>query len=119
MDCLFCKIIAGEVPSYKIYEDEKILAFLDINPTSPGHTLIIPKKHYLDIHDLEEELLLHIVKTAKMIAKKYEEKLNCKGFSLCQNNGLAQEVKHFHMHVIPKYEKEEKLSIEEVYEIIK
>lgn len=103
MDCIFCKIVEGKIPSLKIYEDDVILAFLDINPDSNGHTLIIPKKHYKDINDIDEKTLCHIYCKAKDIMKLLEEKLNADGFSLLQNNGSVQEVKHYHLHIKPYY----------------
>lgn len=118
MDCIFCKIVNGEIPSYKIYEDEKIMAFLDINPYAPGHTLIIPKKHTLDINSIDEKALSHIMKKARDIAKLVTEKLDAPGFTLVQNNGFVQEVKHFHLHVIPKYMKNLELDVKDVYEKI-
>ena len=109
---VFCKIINNEIPSYTIYEDEMVKVFLDVNPNHTGHTLIVPKKHYQDFFDIDEEALHHILKVAK-------ERLNYDGISLCENNGLGQEVKHFHLHLIPKYNNEEKLSLEEVYNKLK
>jgi histidine triad (HIT) family protein len=103
MDCIFCKIISGDIPCMKVYEDELVLAYLDINPDSDGHTLIIPKKHYKDINDIEDDVLLHIQKTARKVMNILEEKLNCDGFSLLQNNGDVQEVKHYHLHIKPYY----------------
>ena len=103
MDCIFGKIVEGKIPSLKIYEDDVILAFLDINPDSNGHTLIIPKKHYKDINDIDEKTLCHIYSKAKDIMKLLEEKLNADGFSLLQNNGSVQEVKHYHLHIKPYY----------------
>ncbi len=102
-DCIFCKIINNEIPSMKIYEDDIILAFLDVNPDSDGHTLIIPKTHYKDINDIPDDVLLHIYKTSKKIMKLLQNKLNCDGFSLLQNNGDVQEVKHYHLHIKPYY----------------
>lgn len=116
---IFCKIINGEVPSYKLYEDDIVLAFLDVNPNHNGHTLVVPKKHYENFFDIDEETLKHILDVSKKIAKKLKEKLNYDGISLCQNNGYGQEIKHFHLHLIPKYEKENKLSVEEIYNILK
>ncbi|MGM9881248.1 MAG: HIT family protein [Bacilli bacterium] len=116
---IFCKIINGEIPSYTIYEDDVVKAFLDVNPNHTGHTLIVPKKHYQDFFDLDEATLNHILKVAKSLANLLKEKLNYDGISLCQNNGLGQEVKHFHLHLIPKYHDEKKLSLEEVYEKLK
>ena len=104
MDCIFCKIANGEIPSFKIYEDDKVFAFLDINPDSDGHTLIIPKKHFKDLDDIDLETLNHINTVSKDIKKLLEEKLNIAGLSLLQNNGSAQEVKHYHLHLKPYYE---------------
>lgn len=119
MNCIFCKIINNEIPSYKIYEDDIILAFLDVNPESTGHTLIIPKQHYQDIDDIPNEVLNHIINSAKKIKALLYEKLNCDGLTFVQNNGMVQEVKHFHLHLKPYYENKKKLSLDEVYNSIK
>ena len=103
MDCIFCKIASGEMPSYKVYEDDIVYAFLDAYPDRDVHTLIIPKKHFTDLDDIDLETLNHINKTAKKIKKELEEKLGCIGLSLLQNNGSVQEVKHFHLHLKPYY----------------
>jgi len=116
---IFCKIVNGEIPSYTIYEDDIIKAFLDINPTHNGHTLIIPKKHYENIYDIDEETLNYIMKKAKEIANLLKERLNYDGLTLCENNEYGQDVKHFHLHLIPKYKNEIKLSTEEVYNKLK
>lgn len=116
---IFCKIINGEVPSYKLYEDDIVLAFLDVNPNHNGHTLVIPKKHYENFFDIDEDTLKHLLEVSKTLAKELKEKLNYDGISLCQNNGYGQEVKHFHLHLIPKYKEENKLSVEEIYNILK
>ena len=118
MDCIFCKIIKGEIPCYKVYEDDKIISFLDINPVSVGHTLIIPKEHTLDFNTIDDDTLNYIMLKAKDIAKLIVDRLNADGFSLVQNNGIAQEVKHFHLHIIPKYKKKKKMDVKEVYEKI-
>ena len=118
MDCIFCKIINGEIPCYKIYEDDIIMSFLDINPVSVGHTLIIPKVHTLDFNSISKETLEHIMLKAKELSSLITERLNADGFALVQNNGIAQEVKHFHLHIIPKYKKDIKMKIEDVYEKI-
>ena len=119
MDCLFCKIINKEIPSYKIYEDDVVYAFLDINPDSVGHTLIIPKKHYLDLDDIDIDTLKHIMEIAKILKKRIEEKLNCDGLTLIQNSGDVQEVKHFHLHLKPFYKNKKDKTLEEVYELLK
>lgn len=117
---IFCKIVNNEVPSYKIYEDEIVLCILDVNPDTNGHCLIIPKKHYTNIVDIDESTLNHIFKVAKKIKSLLEEKLNIDGLTLIQNNGDVQEVKHFHLHLKPYYkEKQDLKDLKEVYEKIK
>jgi len=116
---IFCKIINNEIPSYTIYEDNIVKVFLDINPISNGHTLIIPKKHYENFFEMDEETLHYIFKIAKDISKLLKEKLNYDGITFCQNNGLGQEVKHYHLHLIPKYHKEKKESVEEIFNKLK
>jgi len=118
MDCIFCKIIKGEIPSYKLYEDGMIMIFLDVNPYCPGHALIVPKEHTLDINSISDDVLMHIMKHARITAKNITEALDTDGFTLIQNNGFVQEVKHFHLHVIPKYSKKFEMPITEVYEKI-
>lgn len=112
---IFCKIINKEIPSKIIYEDELVMTIMDVNPRSNGHVLIIPKKHYRDLLDIDTKTLNHIMKIAKEISNKLIDKLDCNGITLEQNNGISQEVKHFHLHIIPKYNKKEKLELEEVY----
>jgi histidine triad (HIT) family protein len=120
MDCLFCKIINGDIPSYKIYEDEYVYAFLDINPDSNGHTLVIPKIHTLDLDSIELDTLNNMFKAIKKIKTHLENKLNCDGITLIQNNGDVQEVKHFHIHLKPYYNNKQKLKdVSEMYEILK
>lgn len=118
MDCVFCKIVKGEIPSYKIYENDKVYAFLDINPYSPGHTLIVPKEHTLDIDSIDDNMLMEVMKAARIVANKLTDKLKCEGFTLIQNNGFVQEVKHFHLHVIPKYTKKVNMDVEKAYKKI-
>ena len=119
MDCIFCKIINGEIPCYKIYEDEIVLAFLDIHPDSNGHTLIIPKKHFTDIMDMDNKTLTHIFEVAREIKTTLEEKLHCDGITFIQNNGDVQEVKHYHLHIKPYYNnKMGLLPIEEIYSLL-
>ena len=116
---IFCKIINDEVPSYKIYEDDILLAFLDVNPGVNGHTLIVPKKHYKDLYDMDNDTFTHIIDVARKIGTMLEEKLHADGITLVQNNGLYQEVKHFHLHVRPQYkEKQELISLEEIHKMI-
>lgn len=102
-DCLFCKIINKEIPSEIIYEDDKILVFLDINPTTNGDTLVIPKEHYLDIFETPSDILEHMNKVMQELYPKYQEKLNCSGLTITTNKDYGQDIKHFHIHFIPRY----------------
>lgn len=120
MNCIFCKIVDREIPSYTIYEDEIAKVFLDIHPDTNGHMLIIPKKHILDITEMDSITWEHILKIAKNMKQLLEEKLDIDGLTLIQNNGLVQEVKHFHLHLKPFYrENQVLLSAEEVYNKLK
>lgn len=103
MDCIFCKIMKGEIPSLTIYEDEMIKVFLDINPSTNGHCLIVPKKHYENMLDIDDKVYLHIHKKAQEMENILKKALKCVGLTLIQNNGLGQDVKHYHLHLIPRY----------------
>lgn len=103
MDCVFCKIMNNEIPSYTIYEDDLVKVFLDINPSTNGDTLIVPKKHIVTIFDLDDELVTHIHKIAKDLYTLYKEKLHVDGLTLVQNNDHGQEIKHYHLHLTPRY----------------
>lgn len=103
MDCLFCKIIEGSIPCEKTYEDDDVLVFLDINPTTNGDTLIVPKKHYQDFRDVDSDLLLHMYDIIKKLYPLYQEKLHCDGLTISHNTDYGQEIKHFHIHFIPRY----------------
>ncbi len=116
-DCLFCKIANKEIPAKVVYEDEIVMAYLDINPMHSGHTLIIPKKHFTDLVDIDEETVAHIIMVAKIIKKKLEDNIGAKGVKLIQNNGVLQDIKHYHMHVIPDCNVK-KMSLDEVYELM-
>lgn len=126
MDCIFCKINKGEIPSYTIYEDDIVRVIMDISPITNGHLLIIPKHHYVNLEDIDMETLIHIQKTAKEMFKLLKEKLNIDGLSLTQNNEYGQEVKHYHLHLIPRYLNDninfipanDKKNIEDVYKQI-
>ena len=120
MDCIFCKIISGDIPCYKLYEDDLVICFLDVNPKANGHTLVIPKEHTLDITTIDNNVLSHVFEVAKDMAKLLEDKLNISGYTLVQNNGEPQEVKHFHLHIIPTYSNDIALdNVEDVYNKIK
>ncbi|MEI6316112.1 MAG: HIT family protein [bacterium] len=105
-DCIFCKIIAGEIPADKVYEDEHTLAFLDIMPINPGHTLVIPKNHHENIFTLPQETLGHMMKTIKKISMAIKESLHIENINLGMNNGkiAGQVVFHAHVHVMPRIE---------------
>ena len=104
MDCLFCKIANGEIPGKNVYEDDLITVFLDINPHTNGECLIVPKTHYLDYKEISDELNSHINEVIKKLDKMYNEKLGSTGLSIIHNSGCGQEVKHYHIHFIPRYE---------------
>lgn len=107
MDCLFCKIINKEIPSKIIYEDDDIMAFLDINPTTNGDTLIVPKKHFKDFLEIDNDTLTKINNLSRKLYPFYKERLNCDGITLSNNSEYGQEIKHFHMHFIPRYKNDE------------
>jgi histidine triad (HIT) family protein len=104
-DCIFCKIVEGEISSTKVYEDENVLAFMDINPWDKGHTLVIPKKHFDPITNVPDDILQKIIVVAKKIAAAQIKVLNAIGVNIAQSNGKAagQEVPHVHFHIIPRY----------------
>jgi histidine triad (HIT) family protein len=106
IDCVFCKIVRKEAAASVIYEDTQVLAFMDIRPVSEGHTLIIPKKHYVDIYDTPEELVCYTHKITKRIATAVKKATNADGISIVQQNGKAagQDIFHLHVHVIPRFE---------------
>lgn len=103
-DCIFCAIAAGEIPSFKVYEDDVVLAYLDINPFSFGHTLVIPKAHTTGLLDTDEATLAAILARVKKVAAHIKSHLPCDGFNILQNNGAAagQTVNHLHFHIVPR-----------------
>ena len=104
--CIFCRIARKQAPASFIYEDENVLAFLDTRPLNEGHTLVIPKEHYVTIFEAPEELVAHIHRIVKRVALAVGESTKADGISIIQQNGKAagQEIFHFHVHVIPRYE---------------
>lgn len=102
--CIFCKIITGEIPSFKVYEDEKTLAFEDINPISPGHTLIVPKRHAKDLWEISDDDLMAIHLASKKVIQAISSALNPSGVACVQLNGPGanQVVLHYHLHLIPR-----------------
>jgi len=103
-DCIFCKMVAGQIPVTKIYEDKVILAFLDIGPLSDGHTLVIPKQHFEKLHDCPTELLSWLGSRLGKIAKAVAGAMDSEGYNVLCNNGRAagQLVEHLHFHIIPR-----------------
>ncbi|MBI4812011.1 HIT family protein [Candidatus Falkowbacteria bacterium] len=106
MDCIFCKIVKGELPSYKVYEDRHTLAFLDISPVNYGHTLVIPKKHYVNMEEIPEKELCEVIKTVKKIGKAVKEGLGAKGYNIGVNNDpvAGQIIPHLHFHIMSRAE---------------
>ena len=104
-DCIFCKIIKGEIPAHKVYEDDMVVSFLDIFPIHPGHVLVVPKKHSLDIFDTDEETMKQIMAVGKKLSPAVMKGAKADGINIGMNNkpGAGQEVMHAHMHIIPRY----------------
>lgn len=104
-NCIFCKIIAGEIPSQAIYEDDKFKVILDVAPATRGHALILPKSHYANLYELPDDVASDTIKLAKKMMKIMTDRLGCDGFNILQNNGevAGQSVFHFHMHLLPRY----------------
>jgi histidine triad (HIT) family protein len=108
-DCIFCKIVAGDIPATKVYEDEHTLAFMDIAPIVKGHTLVIPKEHYDTMADTPDIVLARCMVVVKLVAQAQQSALNADGVNLHQANGVAagQVVPHLHFHVIPRFNNDE------------
>ena len=118
-NCIFCKIINKEIASNIVYEDEFIIVFMDLNPDSNGHMLIVPKKHITDFTEMDNETLSHINEVAKKMHKLVMEKLKPEGIKLTVNYGFIQVVKHYHLHLIPIYKNKQPLKdIKEIYNIL-
>ncbi len=105
-DCIFCKIVAGELPAEVVQEDEQTIAFMDINPWTRGHALVIPRSHSKDLLEVSDEDLAHTASAAGRLAARMRERLGADGVNLLNATGAAawQTVFHFHLHVIPRYE---------------
>ena len=104
-NCIFCKLANGDIPTNTVFEDEDFRVILDAAPESKGHALILPKQHYANIYEIDEEILGKAAKLAKKVIAHETEVLGCDGYNLVQNNGevAGQTVFHFHMHLIPRY----------------
>lgn len=131
MDCIFCKIVKGEIPSFKVYEDEYTLVFMDISRDVDGHMVAIPKKHFKNILDCDSETLNHLMNTVKKVSKYCVDKCGYDGVNILNNNEecAGQSVPHFHIHIIPRKSNDNvdawpkfsgaKYEVEEVYKKIK
>lgn len=122
-DCLFCKIVNGDIPSFKIYEDDNLFVFMDINPISNGHLLVIPKEHVVTVLDVKSDLISKALEVIQNnLYPLLKEKLNIDGLTITQNNFLGQDVKHYHIHLIPKYSNDnslkEKRDVEEIFNLL-
>lgn len=105
-DCIFCKIVKGEIPNYTVYEDDHVLAFLDIHPQAPGHTVLVPKLHAERFFDLNEEVLKHVLPAVQKTMERIERVLNPDGYNVGWNDAEAagQAVPHMHFHILPRYQ---------------
>ena len=108
-NCIFCKLASGEIQTNTIYEDEQFRVILDAAPASKGHALILPKEHYANLYEIDEEVAGNAMKLAKRLVTKMTDALKCDGFNLVQNNGevAGQTVFHFHLHLIPRYKEDQ------------
>ena len=106
--CIFCKNANGTIPCYKVYEDNEVIAFLDVNPSSRGHTLVLPKEHFSSMVTCPKNLLDHVMEVAQLIAQAQIAQLGASGANVITNIGekAGQTIPHFHVHVIPRYEKD-------------
>ncbi len=112
-DCIFCKIVKGDIPNMTVFENERVLAFMDINPISTGHTLIIPKAHAENLYELNEDDLTQVILASQKVAAAIRQSLAPAGIAILQLNGkgVNQEVMHYHMHVVPRGTEENPLPI--------
>lgn len=113
-DCLFCKIIDGQIPSTKVYEDEHVYAFMDIMPLTKGHTLLIPKTHCKDLFEMPEDVAANLYKAAPKVAKAIKAAFNPVGMNTINNNGAeaGQTVFHYHLHLVPRYDETDGLKVQ-------
>lgn len=109
VDCIFCKIVKGDIPCYKIFENDKVLAFLDINPINPGHTLVISKKHYETLKDMPPHEWEYLNGIVHDLYQKINKKVEPDGINIVQNNGkiAGQAIPHVHVHIIPRFKGDE------------
>lgn len=109
MNCIFCKIINKEIPSKIVYEDDLVIAILDLSQATYGHTLVMPKKHYANIYEIDDDTLAHLIKVVKELAIKLKNKLHADGINILNNNDEAagQTVMHYHIHILPRYKNDD------------
>lgn len=114
LDCVFCKIVSGDIPSYKIFEDEDVLAFLDVAPVSKGHALVVSKKHYDNFLSTPKDIMHKVMDVAQRIGQIQVQMMNAKGVNILSNcyKEAGQSVFHFHVHVIPRYSKHDNFILE-------
>lgn len=107
-DCIFCKIVNEEIPCNKIYEDKNIIAFLDIQPVNPGHTLVVSKEHFANLLETPDNILKELIIITKKLSKTIQEVTNAKGFNIHINNNktAGQAIPHIHFHIIPRFERD-------------
>ncbi len=112
-NCIFCKLANGEIPTNAIYEDDDFKVILDASPASKGHALILPKEHYANIYEIDEEVLAKASRLAKKIITHEKDILKCDGYNVVQNNGevAGQTVFHYHMHLIPRYASDDNTNV--------
>lgn len=115
MDCLFCKILNKELESKIVYEDDLFLVFMDKFPNAKGHMLLVPKKHIKDALEMDNNTFGKMNEVIHKMINLVYEKLGADGVILTQNNGICQEIMHYHMHILPQYKNEPNLSVEEIY----
>ena len=119
-NCIFCKILSGEIPSKRLYEDDKVIVIMDVNPKVDGHSLVIPKEHVTDFKEASNELISHMFDVARDMTDKLMTKLDAKAITLGINYGDSQVVKHLHLHLLPNFEiKNASMPVDEVYDILK
>lgn len=109
MNCIFCKIVNHEIPSKVVYEDDLVIAILDLSQATYGHTLVMPKKHYANLFEIDEKIYLHLMKVVKELAAQLKKNLNASGVNILNNNGEAagQTIMHYHVHILPRYENDD------------
>ena len=118
MDCIFCEIAKRNINSNFVYEDDLVMAIMDINPICDGHVLIIPKDHYQTVFDVPKDVLMHMYEVAEKLTPTLMKATNEKGLTLSINYGDKQEIKHLHLHLVPNFEKKPSKKMEDVYKLI-